>query len=232
MYAPTLCKQKHKKNKKGNMFKKSVNFLKKSPAATAIIAAFILIMSTVAYKIVDLITDKIVNQWGEHVPVVSDNVMKERSERDLKVQSIIAELRAKLDADRVLVFGLHNGNMWSSGEPVIKYSVRYEIDKVGVAYVEDKLQNLLISQSPDLTSNLAINKPTIKNLEDTDNVGRARLTSFGVKTIIFQGIRPVDRTVGFVSVHFSNYKEFSAKDLEAFDFAVQQLNHEFFNVIK
>lgn len=62
-----------------------------------------------------------------------------------KVNNLLIELRAKLDADRASVFLFHNGQVFSNKNPLWRVSCTQECCKTGVSHEIASLQNILAS---------------------------------------------------------------------------------------
>lgn len=74
------------------------------------------------------------------------------------IRDMLAEVRALYGADRVLLFQLHNGQYYFSGEGADKLSLTHFVTDVGIAVPEragTRLQNILTSYWPETLKTLA-----------------------------------------------------------------------------
>ena len=70
-----------------------------------------------------------------------------------QISDAIAELKGRINADRVMVYQFHNGDMFIAKNPMWKMSCTYETTKAGVTSEASNSQNQLISPyMPELAS--------------------------------------------------------------------------------
>lgn len=77
-----------------------------------------------------------------------DRLMELRMDNTPKIQSLVDKLTYKVDASRVIVLELHNGNTGSGGFPFTKCSATFEGLNIGVHPVSDQYQNTNLSLMP------------------------------------------------------------------------------------
>lgn len=80
-----------------------------------------------------------------------DHLMELRMDNAPKVQSLIDKLTYKVDASRVIVLELHNGNTSTGGIPFTKCSATFESLNIGYRPVSDQYQNQNLSLIPFAT---------------------------------------------------------------------------------
>lgn len=77
-----------------------------------------------------------------------DYLMELRMDNAPKIQSLVDKLTYKIDASRVIVLELHNGNTGNGGLPFTKCSATFEGLNVGAHPVADQYQNTNLSLMP------------------------------------------------------------------------------------
>lgn len=77
-----------------------------------------------------------------------DYLMELRMDNAPKIQSLVDKLTYKIDATRVIVLELHNGNTGNGGLPFTKCSATFEGLNVGAHPIADQYQNTNLSLMP------------------------------------------------------------------------------------
>ena len=80
-----------------------------------------------------------------------DKLMEMRIDNTPKIQSLVDKLTYKVDASRVLLLELHNGNTGNGGFPFTKCSATFEGLNVGIHPISDQYQNSNLSLMPFAT---------------------------------------------------------------------------------
>ena len=131
-----------------------------------------------------------------------------RLQHNEKLHILTEKLLYKVNADRVLLLELHNGNTGLGGFPFAKCSATYEALNDGVIPVAGEYQDLNLSLMPFATE-LFNNGYWCGNTEDLKDVDKALCyRMLGNDTAHFAGIviNGIDKPIAFLFVKFSSIK--------------------------
>jgi hypothetical protein len=122
------------------------------------------------------------------------NIKFERSINTLTtIRDSLAELRGFYDADRVMLYQLHNGQYYFSGEGADKLSLTHFVLKMGVAVpdrVGTKLQNIPITYWPEMFRRMTAEGYFFERWANIiDPALATQLTLSGVEAIIMGPIK-------------------------------------------
>ena len=67
------------------------------------------------------------------------------TQKDNFINEILSEIRIKTDAARCYVLKFHNGDYYSNGTPIIKFSMTHESCSLGISHYVEHTQNYLLS---------------------------------------------------------------------------------------
>lgn len=130
----------------------------------------------------------------------------------------LAEVRAKLDADRAYVFQFHNGNYFVNGSPILRMSCTHESVAPGVATIREHSQDIMINHVLEAVSFLsdyergALPK-ILKTADLPECFYKTALASQGVGVSIHMPLYKDDRIVGMLGVSFHDEATPSKIDL-------------------
>ena len=130
--------------------------------------------------------------------------LEHRLQNNEKLHILVEKLMYRVNADRVLVLELHNGNSANSGLPFAKCSATYEALNDGISPVADQYQDLNLSLMPFATE--LFNKGYwCGNTEELKEIDRALCyRMLGNDTSHFAGflIKGVGKPLAFIFVKF------------------------------
>lgn len=129
-----------------------------------------------------------------------------RLQHNEKIHILTEKLLYKVNADRVLLLELHNGNQSLSGFPFAKCSATYEALNDGIIPVANEYQELNLSLMPFATT-LFENNFWCGNTEDLKEIDKALCyRMLGHDTSHFAGIviKGVDKPLAFLFVKFKD----------------------------
>lgn len=132
-----------------------------------------------------------------------------RMRNNEKLHILIEKLLYKVNADRVLILELHNGNTSNSGLPFAKCSATYEALNENIYPVSDMYQNINLSLMPFATE-LYTNGYWCGNTEELKDIDKALCyRMMGNDTAHFAGvlIKGVDKPLAFLFVKFKSIDE-------------------------
>lgn len=172
------------------------NFLDKLLAYESLVVAFVTLISTFA------------GIW------IKTKLAREKKDRELEDATIknenilllLKRLIKTLDADRVYIFEFHNGNYFSSGLPMQKFTCTYEVVEDGISAECHNPGEYRVSNFNEYIMNIIKQRDFI--IEDVDSMQekpllKNLLIQKGVKSLYNFPIRDIkDKTIGFIGVDF------------------------------
>jgi len=172
------------------------NFFDKLVAYESLVVAFLTLISTLA------------GIW------IKTKLAREKKDRELEDATIknenillmLKRLIKTLDADRVYIFEFHNGNYFSSGLPMQKFTCTYEVVEDGISAECHNPGEYRVSNFNEYIMNIIKQRDFI--IEDVDNMQekpllKNLLIQKGVKSLYNFPIRDIkDKTIGFIGVDF------------------------------
>jgi hypothetical protein len=133
-----------------------------------------------------------------------DRLMELRMDNTPKIQSLVDKLTYKVDASRVIVLELHNGNTGSGGFPFTKCSATFEGLHIGVHPVSDQYQNTNLSLMP-FASYIFDNGYWCGNTDDIVNIDKGlyyKMKSNKTEHFAACVIEGIDKPLAFLFVSF------------------------------
>jgi hypothetical protein len=133
-----------------------------------------------------------------------DRLMELRMDNTPKIQSLVDKLTYKVDASRVIVLELHNGNTGSGGFPFTKCSATFEGLNIGVHPVSDQYQNTNLSLMP-FASYIFDNGYWCGNTDDIVNIDKGlyyKMKSNKTEHFAACVIEGIDKPLAFLFVSF------------------------------
>lgn len=131
-------------------------------------------------------------------------LMEVRMDNAPKVQSLIDKLTYKVDASRVLLLELHNGNTSVGGIPFTKCSATFEGLNIGVHPIANQYQNQNLSLIP-FASYLFDNGYWCGNTEELLNIDKAlyyKMKSNNTEHFAACVIEGIDKPLAFLLISF------------------------------
>jgi hypothetical protein len=83
------------------------------------------------------------------------------TQKDTFINEILSEIRIKSDAARCYILKFHNGDYYSNGTPIVKFSMTHESCSLGISHYVDHTQNYLLSSYSGINDLLKSNKDII-----------------------------------------------------------------------
>lgn len=93
------------------------------------------------------------------------------TEKNNLIYDLLSEIRAKTDSARTYIIEFHNGEYYSNGVPIVKFSMTYESCSLGVSSHSDTTQNYILSNY-DGIENL------IKNTDEIIHINNLKSSNF------------------------------------------------------
>lgn len=128
-----------------------------------------------------------------------------RSVNNAKIQHLIEKSLYKMDADRIIVLELHNGNTGIGGLPFNKCSSTFEYIDDGVMPIANQYQEQQLSLIP-FAYKLFKEKYWCGNIEELEQYDRAlyhRMSSNGTKHFAAAVVDGVDKPIAIMFVSFN-----------------------------
>lgn len=117
----------------------------------------------------------------------------------------ISELRAITDADRVLIFQLHNSGHFNTGVGMAKVSATHEVTKAGVNQVQETYRDLQLSTVPGIIEMLIADGMMAIDVDQMEHGNlRNRYISYGLDSLYTFPLMSGNEPIGLLSVHYSN----------------------------
>ena len=126
-----------------------------------------------------------------------------------QIDAALYEALSKLDADRVFIMELHNGNNNTSGLPFVYGEMTYEQIRSGMTHIDDDYINLNLSRFafPLYLEKERIWQGTIEELSTVDDKLAKRLSSNDVTYFAIAHIHGVSNLLGYFGISYCNNKK-------------------------
>lgn len=125
-----------------------------------------------------------------------------------KIDSILTDALTRLNADRVFVMEMHNGNNNTSGLPFLYGEMTYEQVRNGVSHIDDDYLNLNLSRFtfPLYLEREHLWQGTTEDLSKIDDKLSKRLLSNDVSYLAITQIHGFSNFIGYFGVSYCNDK--------------------------
>lgn len=126
-----------------------------------------------------------------------------------KIDSTLKEALTRLDADRVFIMEMHNGNNNTSGLPFLYGEMTYEQVRSGISHIDDDYINLNLSRFtfPLYLEREHLWQGTTEDLSKIDEKLSKRLMSNEVTYLAITQIHGFSNIIGYFGVSYCNHKE-------------------------
>lgn len=125
-----------------------------------------------------------------------------------KIDSILTDALTRMNADRVFVMEMHNGNNNTSGLPFLYGEMTYEQVRNGVSHIDDDYINLNLSRFtfPLYLEREHLWQGTTEELSKIDDKLSKRLLSNDVSYLAITQIHGFSNIIGYFGVSYCNDK--------------------------
>jgi len=123
------------------------------------------------------------------------------------IGDILTEIRVKLDADRSVVYLLHNGGKFHSGEDIQRCTAVCESRKSGVQSVLETDNNIMLTTMPEVVAGILAgieHCALIHTAELPDGLFKAKLAASGIQHTLRRTLRIGTQIVGFITIDWNN----------------------------
>jgi hypothetical protein len=147
------------------------------------------------------------------------DLLKKTTQREVKLQDILSELRVRIDADRAYLVKFHNGGEFFDGTSIKRLTKTNESCRVGVAPDGDSFQAVHTSLVPDLMKFIceSSTKDTCEIIE-VEKLGnsyyKSHLLAAAVEYAVIYRIVLEEKLIGYLGVHYNNKSISSNSDLK------------------
>lgn len=133
-----------------------------------------------------------------------DDLIELRMENAPKIQSLIDKLTMKVDASRVLILEMHNGNFGNGGLPFTKATATYEGLNIGVAPIAEQYADANLSLMPFSTYLLTNGYVygSVELVKDIDKGLYYKMKSNGTEHFAACTISGIDKPLAFMFVSY------------------------------
>lgn len=137
------------------------------------------------------------------------NALEIRQRIKPKIDKILSETMNNLDADRIFVMEMHNGNNNTSGLPFVYGEMTYEQVRGHITHIDDDYINLNLSRFsfPLYLEKERIWQGSIEELDKIDDKLAKRLSSNDVTYFAIMHIYGVSNLIGYCGVSYCNGKQ-------------------------
>lgn len=143
---------------------------------------------------------KVGDKWKERKKNHSISIT---AEKNIRIQEILTEIRLKYQAERSYLSMFHNGQKYSSGSEILKFSRTNECVKEGVSLESQFYQDIHVSLVPEEMKLVIDNStPYLKTKELPDGKFRRMLVARDIKAVARAGICKSDEIIGFIGLDF------------------------------
>ena len=187
-----------------NWFERALQIVEKYKFRTVIKAIFYILLIA---GVVGFISNPtwIFEKYQEWEKNKHQEEMDMRSVNNDKIQHIIERNLYKLDADRIMVLELHNGNTGAGGLPFNKCTATFEYIDDGVLPIAQQYQEQQLSLIP--FSNVLFKQcywcGDVKDLEDVDRALYHKMSANGTKHFAASVIKGVDKPIALIFISFN-----------------------------
>lgn len=140
------------------------------------------------------------------------NAMLAAMERSSKARALLAELRVKLNADRVSLFEFHNGGVFSNSNPIWRVALTTEASGPGVQPADMARQPIIAGMLIDILNPLLAGRAKDRPIrpykvnEMEPSFARSTLEANGVATTINVTVYDTaERAIGFIAIDYCDF---------------------------
>ena len=130
------------------------------------------------------------------------------AEKNDRIQVLLTEVRARLDADRTYLCMFHNGSKYTQGSEILKVSRTNESANPGVSLEAQHYQNILISLIPDEMTLVTEDGPSFTKVTDLkDGKFKRMCIARGIQSIARCAVRKGNEIIGYLGADFNDIEE-------------------------
>lgn len=179
--------------------------------ALCVIGIFIYLMYN-AHNVGEAVKGIVQNEMELHTERIEQehsDAIEVRQKIKPQIDAALSEALSKLDADRVFIMELHNGNNNTSGLPFVYGEMTYEQVRGGMTHIDDDYINLNLSRFafPLYLEKEHIWQGTIEELSTVDDKLAKRLSSNDVTYFAIVHIHGVSNLLGYLGISYCNNKK-------------------------
>lgn len=186
--------------------------------ALCVIGIFVYLMYN-AHNIGNVVKGIVQNEMelhNEKMEQEHSDAIEVRQKIKPKIDQALTETLQKLNADRVFVMELHNGNNNTSGLPFVYGEMTYEEVRSGMTHIDDDYINLNLSRFsfPLFLEKEHMWQGSIDELSKIDDKLAKRLSSNDVTYLAIAHISGVNNLIGYFGVSYCSNKNIkSSKEI-------------------
>lgn len=178
--------------------------------ALCVIGIFVYLMynaHNVGQVVQNIVRTEIENH-NEKVEQEHNDALIVRQKIKPKIDSILTDALTRMNADRVFVMEMHNGNNNASGLPFLYGEMTYEQVRNGVSHIDDDYLNLNLSRFtfPLYLEREHLWQGTTEDLSKIDDKLSKRLLSNDVSYLAITQIHGFSNIIGYFGVSYCNDK--------------------------
>lgn len=178
--------------------------------ALCVIGIFVYLMynaHNVCQAVQNIVRTEIENH-NEKVEQEHNDALIVRQKIKPKIDSILTDALTRMNADRVFVMEMHNGNNNTSGLPFLYGEMTYEQVRNGVSHIDDDYLNLNLSRFtfPLYLECEHLWQGTTEDLSKIDDKLSKRLLSNDVSYLAITQIHGFSNIIGYFGVSYCNDK--------------------------
>lgn len=179
--------------------------------ALCVIGIFVYLMynaHTIGQSVQGIVRNEI-ETHTEKIEQEHNDALEIRKKIKPDIDKALKEALASLDADRVFVMEMHNGNNNTSGLPFVYGEMTYEQVRSGIGHIDDDYINLNLSRFsfPLYLEKEHIWQGSMEELANIDDKLAKRLSSNEVTYIAITHIHGVDNLLGYFGITYCNNKQ-------------------------
>lgn len=179
--------------------------------ALCVIGIFVYLMynaHTVGQSVQGIVRNEI-ETHTEKIEQEHNDALEIRKKIKPDIDKALKEALVSLDADRVFVMEMHNGNNNTSGLPFVYGEMTYEQVRSGIGHIDDDYINLNLSRFsfPLYLEKEHIWQGSMEELANIDDKLAKRLSSNEVTYIAITHIHGVDNLLGYFGITYCNNKQ-------------------------
>ena len=179
--------------------------------ALCVIGIFVYLMynaHTIGQSVQGIVRNEI-ETHAEKIEQEHNDALEVRKKIKPDIDKALKEALVSLDADRVFVMEMHNGNNNTSGLPFVYGEMTYEQVRSGIGHIDDDYINLNLSRFsfPLYLEKEHIWQGSMEELANIDDKLAKRLSSNEVTYIAITHIHGVDNLLGYFGITYCNNKQ-------------------------
>ena len=179
--------------------------------ALCVIGIFVYLMynaHTIGQSVQGIVRNEI-ETHTEKIEQEHNDALEIRKKIKPDIDKALKEALVSLDADRVFVMEMHNGNNNTSGLPFVYGEMTYEQVRSGIGHIDDDYINLNLSRFsfPLYLEKEHIWQGSMEELANIDDKLAKRLSSNEVTYIAITHIHGVDNLLGYFGITYCNNKQ-------------------------